>query len=126
MPVSRDSNVQKSSYAISMDGFMSSCSYKCKADTVSFRAAVSAEMKNMIIYLVDCCVSDKQIKYACCECNAGRGPHAICKYVAVLLYDLERFEQSDEWILARPCTGGARSWPCQPEKRKLDPNIPVM
>ena len=125
MSVSRGSKVQKSGYAMFKDGFMSSCSYKSEGDTVFFRAAVFAEMKKDMIYLVECRISDKEIEYSCCECTAGRGPHAICKHVAVLLYNLEHFEQSGEWILARSCTDRAQSWPCQPKKRKLDPNIPL-
>ena len=125
MSVSRGSKVQKSGFAMFKDGFMSSCSYKSEGATVFFRAAVFAEMKKDMIYLVECRVSDREIEYTYCECTAGRGPHAICKHVAVLLYNLERFEQSGEWILARSCTDRAQSWPCQPKKRKLDPNIPL-
>ena len=107
MSVSRGSNVQKSGYAMLKEEFMSTCGFKVEAGHVFFRAAIFAEMKKDMLYSVECRVSDGEISFTYCECTAGHGPHAICKHVAVMLYSLEHYERSGEWMLARSCTDRA-------------------
>ena len=101
LSVSRGSKVQKSGYAMFSEGFMSTCSYKSEGSNVFFRAAVFAEMKKDMMYMVECRVSGGEIAYTSCECTAGRGPHVICKHVAVTLYNMEHNERSGEWVLAK-------------------------
>ncbi|XP_043232089.1 uncharacterized protein LOC122386699 [Amphibalanus amphitrite] len=104
------------------EGFMCSCSYSTSDRNLFLRATVFAEMKKDVTYLVECRIQDSEIRYTSCECTAGRGPHAICKHVAVLLYNLEQYERTDKWMMSKSCTDVAQSWPHQPKKRVLDPH----
>ena len=119
--VSRCSKVQKSGFAMFKEGFLCTCSYTTRDKTLFLRAAVFAEMKKDVTYLVECRTEDGEIAYTSCECTAGRGPNATCKHVAVVLYNLENYERTGTWILFKSCTDEAQSWPHKPKKRMLDP-----
>lgn len=124
LSVSRMSKVQKSGFAMFEEGFLNTCMFKVISDDVFLRAAVFAEMRKEVSYLVECRFNDEEIVYTNCECTAGRGPHAICKHVAVVLYSVENYERTGAWKVAKSCTDTAQSWPQQPKKRLLDPHDP--
>ena len=116
--------MQMSGHAMHQSSFLNTCSYKVCDQNGFVRAAVFAEMRKGVQYIVECRISDQEIVYTACECTAGRGPNAICKHVAVVLYALEHYERTGMWKTAKSCTDNTQAWPLQPKKRVLDPGDP--
>ena len=46
----------------------------------------------------------------CCECPAGKGPSATCKYIASVMLMLEYFTETDEILVEKSCTEGLQTF----------------